>query len=393
MKFILNPTQIQAETVEIRRYLHRIPELSFQEFQTSSFIAEKLKALNFEVTTGIGKTGVVGLMRGTKKDLCILLRFDMDALPIEEQTNLPFRSRNEGKMHACGHDAHMAIGLTVARKVSEMADHLGPTIKLVFQPAEEIGKGALAMIEDGVLENPTVNYAIGLHVWNEKPLHWVGIASGPIMAGSDMFTIRLHGKGGHGAAPHQAIDSIVAAACVVNSLQSIVARNIDPLSQAVVSVGTIHGGTASNILPESVEISGTIRYFNSSTQELIHQRIHEITKGIASAHNCTTEVEIIQSTRPVCNDKRITEIASEAITGLRLGLEVDREYRTLLSEDMSFFLERVPGVYLFFGSGNKDEKSRFPHHHPKFNFEEECMGISVSAILALIQTLSAEFGG
>ncbi|MGB4595099.1 MAG: M20 family metallopeptidase [Anaerolineaceae bacterium] len=380
--------KIQAETIALRRQLHRNPELSFQEHQTSAFVAEKLTSLGFEVTTGVGQTGVVGLLRGQTESPCILLRFDMDALPITEENQFGYISCNPGTMHACGHDAHMAIGLGVARLLAESEESLNSTIKIIFQPAEEVGLGALAMIEAGVLSNPKPDCVIGLHVWNEKPLGWIGATSRPIMAGSDMFNIRIIGRGGHGAAPQQAIDPILTASHLVNSLQSIVSRNINPLEQAVISVGSIHGGTASNIIPDEVELTGTIRYFNAGTQTLLHHRLREITEGIANAFNCQFNLEIVESTRPVVNDPKVTDLAIQSLRAFDQDLEIDTDYRTLISEDMVFFLERIPGVFLFMGSGAKDNTLSFPHHHPRFDIQEDCMTTAIAVILELVKKIS-----
>ena len=379
--------KIQANVIEIRRTLHQHPELSFQEHQTGAFIAEKLKSLGFEVATGVGRTGVVGLLRGNSEKQCVMLRFDMDALPVLEATELDYCSRSQGKMHACGHDAHMAIGLGVAQLLAESRDHLKSTIKLVFQPAEEIGQGALAMIEAGVLEQPKPDYVLGLHVWNEKPLGWVGATSGPIMAGSDMFTILIKGKGGHGAAPHQTTDPILAAAQLVNSLQCIISRNLNPLDQAVISVGSIHGGTASNIIPSDVELTGTIRYFKTETQSLIHRRIQEITEGITSGFGGQFDLKFVESTLPVVNNREVTEQAIQSLRALGQEIEIDTHYQTLISEDMAFFLERIPGVFLLIGSGSLDENLRMPHHHPRFDIQEACMTIAIAAVIELIETL------
>lgn len=384
--------QIQAETIALRRHLHRYPELSFQEYQTSALVAEKLTSYGFEVTTGVGQTGVVGVLRGQNESPCILLRFDMDALPVIEENQSDYCSCNPGKMHACGHDAHIAIGLGVARLLAEKKDRLNATIKIIFQPAEEVGLGALAMIEAGVLDNPKPDYALGMHVWNEKPYGWVGATSGPVMAGSDAFEILIKGKGGHGAAPHQAIDPIVAAAQLVSSLQTIVSRNLNPIDQAVVTVGSIHGGTASNIIPNNVELTGTIRFFNSQTQPLIHRRIREITEGITSAFNCEVDLEVLISTKPVVNDADVTRLAIQSLNALGQELEIDTDYRTLISEDMAFFLERVPGVFLLVGSGAHDPDQRYPHHHPRFDIQEGCMTIAIAAILELVQKLSETEG-
>lgn len=378
---------IKQQTVDWRRQFHRHPELSFAENRTSAFITDRLREFGLEVETDVGKTGVVGLLRGEPDWPCIMLRFDMDALPLSEQNQVDYCSQEQGRMHACGHDAHMAIGLSVAKLLSESPEKPRSTIKFVFQPAEEIGLGAKAMIADGVLENPQPDFALGVHVWNERPIGWVGASSGAVMAGSDVFSLRITGKGGHGAAPHQSTDPIVAAAQVINGLQTIVSRNVDPLDQAVVSLGSIHGGEAKNIIPEEVQIGGTLRFYNETTQQLLHRRINEIVNGTLAAMNCKGDFVLNQSTKPVINDSALTLRAIKAFQSLSLGLTIDTNYRTLISEDMAYFLNMVPGVFLFVGCGSLDQDKRFPHHHGCFNIDEECMTIAVAFLLEMVEEL------
>ena len=239
---------------DLRRDLHRHPELGFEEYRTAGIVSAELNRLGLEVTTGVGKTGVVGMLEGGGPGPTVLVRFDMDALPVSEETGAEYASQNPGKMHACGHDGHVAVGLTAARLLSAHRSELAGNVKFLFQPAEEGRGGAQAVLEAGVLSNPRPDLTLALHIWNEKPLGWVGVVPGPLMAGSEIFHVRITGKGGHGAMPDQTIDPMVAAAQVISALQTIVSRNISPLEAAVVSVTRIWGGETFNVIPPAVEL-------------------------------------------------------------------------------------------------------------------------------------------
>src|SRR5512144_965317 len=310
----LNMTDFLAEaralfpyTQSMRRDFHIHPELGFNEVRTGGIVANELEALGLEVTKGVGKTGVVALMEGSKPGPTLLIRFDMDALPIVEETGAVYASQNNGVMHACGHDGHTAIGLTVAKLLQNHRDELAGSVKFCFQPAEEtlgdegIG-GNQAMIRDGVLDAPKVDKTLSLHLWNDMPLGWVGIAAGPVMAGADLFTVRLTGRGGHGAAPHLTIDPIVAAAQVVTALQTITSRNVAPLKSAVVSVTTIHSGTAFNVIPQTAELTGTIRTFELEVRKLVLERFDKIVRGIADTMGCEASIDLVRVTPAVINN-------------------------------------------------------------------------------------------
>ena len=272
--YLKEAKELFTYTQSMRRDFHLHPELGFHEVRTGGIVAKELEALGLEVTKGVGKTGVVGLLEGAKPGPTILLRFDMDALPINEDTGAEYASTNAGVMHACGHDGHTAIGLTVAKILHAHRNDLAGTVKFCFQPSEEgfngeeVG-GAEMMIRDGVLEGPKVEKTLSMHLWNEKPLGWVNVAKGSVMAGAEQFNIKLTGKGGHGAAPHTTVDPIVAAAQIVTALQSIAARNVAPLHAAVISVTTLHSGTAFNIIPQEAELTGTIRTFDLSVRKMV----------------------------------------------------------------------------------------------------------------------------
>ncbi len=265
--FLAEAQALFEYTQSMRRDFHAHPELGFQEVRTAGIVTRELTALGLEVHPGVGGTGVVALLEGSKPGPVVLVRADMDALPIHEETGASYASQNEGVMHACGHDGHTAVLLTVAKMLTAHRNEFSGTVKFMFQPAEEGMGGAEKMLESGILDNPKVDVALALHVWNEKPVGWIGISSGPAMAGAEIFKIKVVGKGGHGAVPHLAVDPILAAAQIVSALQGIVSRNIAPLQTAVVSVCTIHGGETFNVIPPAVEMTGTIRTFEPDSPE------------------------------------------------------------------------------------------------------------------------------
>src|SRR5512136_2457392 len=267
---------LKDQLIAWRRDFHRHPELGFQEFRTSGIVAKYLSSLGMEVQTGVGKTGVIGLLEGSQPGPVVMLRFDMDALPIQEANQTDYVSQTPGVMHACGHDAHTAIGLGIAQLLAKHREELAGAIKFVFQPGEEGCGGAQAMIADDVLENPKPDVALGLHVWNDQPLGLLAAGNGGVMAAADIFTIKVQGKGGHGAQPHLCVDAVLIASHIVVALQSIVARNVDPHQTAVVTVGSIHAGTAFNIIAETAELKGTIRTFDAATRTEVVRRMAEI---------------------------------------------------------------------------------------------------------------------
>ena len=357
----------------LRRDFHRHPELGFQEVRTSSIVAQTLRELGLEVTTGIGKTGVVGMLEGQRAGPVVLLRFDMDALPVHEETGADYASQNPGVMHACGHDGHTAVGLTVAKLLHAHSQNMAGSVKLVFQPAEEGLGGAQAMIDDGVLESPSPDFALALHLWNEKPLGWLGIHAGPVMAASEIFKVSLTGKGGHGASPHLSVDPVLAAAHVVTALQGIVSRNIAPLEAAVVSVTSIRGGEAFNVIPSTVEMLGTIRTFLPEVRQRALERFPQIVEGVAGGMGCQVNVEITSITPAVVNEARIAQGVEEAARQLWPGQPVDRDFQSMVSEDMALMMQRVPGCYFFVGSANPAKGLDAPHHHPRFNIDEDAL--------------------
>lgn len=375
-------------TRAVRRDLHRNPELGFQEFRTAGIIASELSQLGIETQTGVAKTGVVGLLDGGKGEgPVVLLRFDMDALPIQEETGAPYASEHPGVMHACGHDGHVAIGLTVARMVSEFRHELRGKVKFVFQPAEEGLGGAEAMIREGVLENPRPDISLAIHLWNEKPVGWYGVAEGPLMAGADLFKVKISGKGGHGALPHQAIDPITASASIIQALQTVVSRNVSPLQAAVLSITRVRAGEAYNVIPQEVELGGTLRTFDSEVRNLVLARFESIIQNISASMNCKAEIEVAELTPPVVNHPELAGQVRSTIKKYFPESRIEPDCRTMVSEDMAFFLREVPGCYVLVGSANPETGLSYSHHHPKFDFDEAAMGNASELIVALVREL------
>ncbi|GAB4503831.1 MAG: amidohydrolase [Anaerolineales bacterium] len=377
--FLLEAQALFGYTQSIRRDLHVHPELGFHEVRTAGIVARELQALGLEVTSGVARTGVVALLEGARPGPVVLLRFDMDALPVTEETGAAYASMTPGVMHACGHDGHTAIGLSVAKLLHNHRADLAGTVKFVFQPAEEgtcgeeIG-GNQMMIRDGVLENPTPDVALALHLWNDKPLGWIHAAAGPVMAGAEEFKITVTGKGGHGAAPHRTVDPLLAACHIVTALQSIVSRNVGPLDTAVVSVTMLHAGQAFNVIPPQAEMEGTIRTFEPEVRATVLRRFEDIVQGVAAAMGCQANVSLKRLTPAVINADEITRRVQEAARRVLPEANLDTSsHLTMGAEDMAFMLEKIPGCYFFVGSANSARGLDYGHHHPKFDFDEAAL--------------------
>ena len=366
----------RASLIATRRDIHQHPELGFEETRTAALVAERLRALRYDVTAGIGKTGVVAVKKNAG-GRCILLRADMDALPVEEGNAVPYRSQNPGKMHACGHDGHVAIGLEVARRLAPIA--LGGSVKFAFQPAEEASNGAQAMIGDGVLERPKVDAALGIHLWNDLPVGAVGIMAGPVMASVDQFDIEILGRGGHAAAPHQTIDPVLIAAHVITGLQGLVSRRRDPLEHAVVSVTEVHAGRAFNVIPARAELRGTVRTFGGRFWEDAPHLVEETAQGIAGAFGARANVTYRRLSGPLVNDERLSALMHDVAAELVGPGNVRTGVRTMGGEDMAFFLERVPGCFAFVGSAPQSGAAS-PHHSPTFDIDEESLVIGAELL-------------
>ena len=390
--------ELLPQLVEWRRDFHRHPELGFQEVRTAGVVAAHLQALGLEVSAGVGKTGVIAMVEpdGLPEDSeTVLLRFDMDALPIHEETELPFASENPGVMHACGHDGHTAIGMGVAQLLTRHRNELPGRVKLVFQPAEEGLGGAMAMIEDGALEAPQPAAAYGLHLWSRLPYNQVVVQPGPLWAAADMFTLTVFGKGGHGATPHDTIDATLVACQLVVALQTIVSRNANPSDTAVVTVGALHSGNAGNVISERAVLEGTIRSFEPEVRSLLLERIDEVCTGICQAFGARYEFELQSCVPATINSEsgaRVMESIANEVVG---GQNVTRIAPMMVGEDMAEFLNRAPGCFVLVGAANPEEGFYSPHHSPTFDFEESVMptGVALLAEAAFSQLATGYSAG
>lgn len=377
---------LQPQLVEWRRRLHQKPELAFREQLTAEFVCQKLTEWGIEHQTQIAQTGIVATIAGHRPGPVLAIRADMDALPIQEQNQVPYRSQHDGIMHACGHDGHTAIALGTACYLAQHRNDFAGTVKMIFQPAEEGPGGAKPMIEAGVLKNPDVDAIIGLHLWNQLPLGTVGVRAGALMAAVELFECKIQGKGGHGAIPQQTIDSIVVAAQVVNALQTIVARNVNPIESAVVTVGEFHAGTAENVIADSARMRGTVRYYNPQFEGFFGQRIEQIINGICQAHGASYDLRYWQLYPAVINHPDMADLVrsvAECVVETPAGIVP--ECQTMGGEDMSFFLQEVPGCYFFLGSANLSRGLNFPHHHPRFDFDETALSMGVEIFIRCVE--------
>lgn len=367
---------LRPEMIALRRELHQHPELAFQETQTAARIQSFLEGQGLELRTGVGGTGVVA---GTprRSGRTVLLRVDMDGLPIEEESETPYASRVKGRMHACGHDGHVAMGAGAARILARRS--LPGTVKVLFQPAEEGEGGAQAVIADGVLEG--VDLVLGVHLWNELPVGTLGVAAGPLMAAVDRLKIVIRGRGGHGGQPQRAADPVVAAAHVVTALQTIVAREVSPLESAVLTIGSIHGGDAFNVIPDQVTLTGTIRSFDPQLRRSMPERIGRIAGGIAEGLGCRAEVEVRAGNPAVINDPQVAELARRAAVRVVGEERVVSPQPTMGGEDMAVYFERVPGCFVFVGAANPERGLAEPHHSPRFDFDEEALAIGCAFLV------------
>jgi amidohydrolase len=367
--------------IETRRDLHRHPELGYQEHRTARIVAERLRAAGYELRTGVAETGVVATLHGTGSGRTLLLRADMDALPIQEENDHDFVSTEQGKMHACGHDAHVAIGLAVAERLARRRGEWKGTVRYVFQPAEEGGGGAMRMVKEGVLDG--VDAAIGLHVWAGLPSGVVGVVDGPLMAGSVDFRVVVEGRGGHGGMPQETVDATLVASQLVVAMQQIVARNVSPLDTAVVTVGALHSGTAFNVISGRATLDGTLRAFDPAVLDVLRRRMDEVASGICSAHGAGYELTFGKLLfPPTVNDPAIAAVvrsAAEAVVGAG-RVRADAGVRTMAAEDFSEFSTRVPGCYFFVGARNEAVGAVHPHHSPRFNICEDAMTVGLEVL-------------
>ncbi len=384
MKFRSEVKTLHGRLVEWRRDFHMHPEIGLQEWRTAGIVAAELESLGYKVTTGVAQTGIVAVLETLRPGPVVLLRFDMDALPLQEENKVPYRSQHDNMMHACGHDGHIAIGLGVATLLARHRDELSGTIKLMFQPGEEGLHGARLMIEEGVLDKigPRPDVALGAHVWNDEVLGRVGVSAGPIMAAADVWDCVIEGKGGHGAAPHQTADPIVAATQIIMAWQTAVSRNINPQETAVLSVCAMQSGDAFNIIPNTATLKGTIRTFDPEVRSTLIRRFEEIASGIGAAMGCTVEINVTPLTPALVNDPEVTAVARRVVATI-VGEDKIFESRTMGSEDMAYVNAEIPGCFLMVGSKNEETGLVHPHHNSRFDFDEDVLPLTVELLVAI----------
>ncbi|GAA0471263.1 M20 family metallopeptidase [Alkalibacillus silvisoli] len=370
--------QLYDRMVEDRRYLHQHPELSFEEKETAKYIASRYDELAIPYKSNIGGYGIVATIEGGKPGRTVALRADFDALPIQEENDVPYKSKVDGVMHACGHDGHTASLLAVAEAALEFKDELPGTLVFLHQPAEEYAPGgAKPMIDEGALEG--VDAVFGTHLWSNTALNKIETAKGAFMAGADRFTVTFKGKGGHGAMPHQTKDPVVMAGQAIVELQQVVSRRINPLQPAVLSIGKMEGGNAFNVIPDTTSLTGTVRILDKEVQGKIIDEMHKILKGIAISYDAEYELEYIKGYPPVVNHEVETEYylnSADEIPGVTGSEEVDP---IMGGEDFAYYLEERPGAFFF--TGAQIEGHAYPHHHPKFDFDERALPTAAKALL------------
>ncbi|MBK6560631.1 amidohydrolase [Candidatus Amarobacter glycogenicus] len=375
---------LRERVLSTRRDFHQHPELSWHEQRTQGVILERLRSLGIAEVRPIARTGVTGLVKGGQPGRCVLWRADMDALPVPEKSSLSFASQNENVMHACGHDAHMAIGLGLAEVLQQRREDLAGSVRFVFQPAEEAAGGAQACIADGVLDSPHVDVALGLHISADIPLGAINVAPGPFFAAPTAFRITIEGRGGHAAAPHQSIDAVVVAAYVITALQTVVSRSMPPAETAVLTVGKIAGGYRGNVIAESATMTGTIRSYTDAVRETMLRRTEEIVAGVCASFGATYEFDHQTSCPPLVNDPGVAEFVRAA--GIQYFGEANiLAAPTMGAEDMGVFLEKRPGCYFWLGARNERKGIAGRHHDPAFVIDEDALLVGVEFGLRLIE--------
>jgi amidohydrolase len=378
---------LAARVIELRRAIHRRPELGFEEHETAALVERELDSLGIEHRR-IARTGVVGIIRGAGSGLAVALRADMDALPILEKTGLPYASEVDGKMHACGHDAHTAMLLGAAAELASQRDELAGSVVLIFQPAEEGPGGALPMIEAGALEDPAVEAIAMLHVDSRLDVGTIGIVPGPVNASADELYVTVRGVGGHGAYPHSAVDAIPASAAIVLALQNVVAREIDPLASAVVTIGTISGGYRNNVIADEVKMSGTLRAHDPAVRDALEGRVRRIVAGVAAAYNVDVDVQIVRGYPPVINDEPLAARFA-AYVRAKVSPHVVRPQPTMGGEDFAYFAQRVPGLLIRLGVRSESSGSVHPAHSPLFRIDEEALPVGVTTLVLFARSFLA----
>jgi hippurate hydrolase len=390
MPIVNRVADLQPDIQAWRRDIHQHPELQYDVHRTAAFVADRLREFGCdEVATGLGRTGVVGVIKGRKPagngDIRVIgLRADMDALPIEEATSLPYASRTPGKMHACGHDGHTAMLLGAARYLAETRNFAGDAV-VIFQPAEEGGAGAAAMIEDGLFERFAIDQVYGMHNGPGIPVGSFAIRPGPIMAATDAIDIRIEGLGGHAARPHKCIDPVLAGAQLITALQGVVARNVDPLESAVISICEFHAGNARNVIPQTAELKGTVRTLTQEVRELVEKRVHEVVAGVAQITGAKIDLEYQRGYPVVVNHASQTAFATRVAKEVAGEANVEEMVPMMGAEDFAYMLEQRPGAFIFCGNGNSAGL-----HHPAYNFNDEAIVFGTSYWIKLVEnTLAA----
>jgi amidohydrolase len=389
-------SELKGELIELRRDFHMHPELGFEEYRTADIVETYLKNLGLEPRR-VAKTGVVATLEGTgvrSREAAgvgqqpaapvLLLRADMDALPIQEENNIPYKSQNPGCMHACGHDAHTAMLLTAARVLTELKSEFKGTVKFVFQPNEEVAGAEIMIAAGNVMENPVPDAAMALHIWTPLPSGSIGVQAGAVMATMDIFKITVKGRGGHTGYPESAVDPIIAAADIVQAVQTIQTRQISLMKPTVIMFGKINGGTKNNIIPDEVVLEGTMRYLyegSPGSEEDPPRRLKETAERVCVAHGCTCEVEVKRENNAVVNHPSMVQLARE--TAVRILGNENRvvEHASMAGEDFSAFTSRVPGVFVFLGTADPDKETDFPHHNPRFNIDEDVLPLGVEFLV------------
>jgi amidohydrolase len=383
----IRQTDPKAWAVALRRHFHQHPEIGLKEIDTQATVQECLSGLGV-AHRPVGGTGVEGTIRGGEDGPVLMLRADMDALPVTEENDVPYASTRPGLMHACGHDGHMAVLLAATRRLAEAGVPRG-TVKTVFQPGEEGFRGAEKVIDDGVLEAPAVDGAFGLHLWRDLQVGQVAILDGPCMAAVDVFDITISGVGGHAAMPNQAVDPVVIAAHVITALQTVVSRQVDPIDTAVVTVAAVESGTGHNIIPPSATLRGTCRTFTAETRALVHRRVEEIARGVAESLGGSATIDYVEFLPATVNDPGMAALVRDAAAAVVGPQNVVEARPSMGGEDMSLYLEKVPGCFAFVGLRNEDRGITHTHHHPRFDMDEDCLAIGADLMVEVARRFLA----